>query len=88
NNEVEATRTNKPSGWASNSSASVSMLSKASGRTIGPNSLLKVMAGDAVTAQTQYYYEGGTTNSTNSLATDVLASLLQTLNTTGAVSSS
>ncbi|MBN8838550.1 MAG: hypothetical protein J0I09_14915 [Sphingobacteriia bacterium] len=87
-NEVEATRTAKPGGWVSNTSAGVSMLSKASGNTIGPNSLLKVMAGDAVTATVQYYYTGTTGNNTNSLATDILASLLQTLNTTGAVNSS
>ncbi|KAI9436102.1 hypothetical protein F5148DRAFT_1303720 [Russula earlei] len=53
-----------------------SMLSKSSGHTVGPNSLLKVMAGDEMSAAVQYYFENSTTNtSTNSLAADIIASL-------------
>jgi len=76
-NEVATTRvTTVPSGWASNHSGAVSMLSKSSGHTVGPNSLLKVMAGDEMSAAVQYYFENPTTNtSTNSLAADIIASL-------------
>ncbi|MBS1578289.1 MAG: RHS repeat-associated core domain-containing protein [Bacteroidetes bacterium] len=80
NNEVNASRADKPSGWSSNTSSKVSKLSKATGNTVGPNSLLKVMAGDEITANVKYYYEGSTTNNNSSLTTNLLASLLQALN--------
>jgi RHS repeat-associated protein len=78
-NEVNNSRFAKPAGWQSNSSAKVSKLFK-TGPTVGPNSLLKVMAGDAISATTQYYYEGATTNNNNSLATNVITSLLAAFN--------
>jgi RHS repeat-associated protein len=75
-NEVATTRFTKPTGWTSNTSNSVSKLSKAIGKPIGPNSLLKVMAGDVVNASTQYYYGGAVTNNNNSFVGDVVNNLL------------
>lgn len=69
----------KPSGWASNTSSSVSKLSKLTGHTIGPNSLLKVMAGDVINAKTDYYYPGSVTNNNNSLISDIVAALVNAI---------
>jgi RHS repeat-associated protein len=55
-NEVEVTRYAKPSGWTNNSSSYVSQTGTLSGHFIGPNTLQKVMAGDLVSANVQYYY--------------------------------
>ncbi len=71
-NEVATTRFATPSGWQSNSSGSVSKLSKAIGKPIVPNGLLKVMAGDEINATTQYYYTGTVSNNNNSFVSDVV----------------
>ncbi|TAG29585.1 MAG: hypothetical protein EAZ35_10185, partial [Sphingobacteriia bacterium] len=68
-------------GWNNGSIGnSVSRLSKLTNK-VGPNSLLKVMAGDELSATTQYFYKSAVSNSsgTNQLATDVLSSLLQAI---------
>jgi RHS repeat-associated protein len=78
-NEVAATRFAKPVGWSSNTSSSVSRLSKLSGHTIGPNSLLKVMADDVINAQASYYYPAAVTNNHNSLVTDIVGALVQSI---------
>jgi RHS repeat-associated protein len=79
NNEVSQTRTDKPSGWQSNTSASVSKLGNLTHKA-GPNVLLKVMAGDQISATTQYYYQNNVTNGTgNNLTNDVLNQMLQSI---------
>jgi len=75
-NEVAGTRFTKPTGWQSNNSSSVSKLSKAIGKPIGPNSLLKVMAGDVLNASTDYYYQSSVNNNNNSFVSDVINNLL------------
>jgi RHS repeat-associated protein len=86
NNEVEQTRTAKPPGWNNTDVQSyVSKLSppisKLTNSVIGPNSLLKVMAGDEISASTLYFYQDPVTNSTNdnSMVTNVIASLFGAL---------
>ncbi len=81
NNEVQVTRTAKTeaAGWNSNSSTSVSKLSK-NGHRLGPNMLLKVMAGDNVVVKTDYYYTGSPDNSTpNGLLGQVVNNLFSAL---------
>ncbi len=78
-NEVLTTQAAKPPGWPSNTSSSVSQLSKLSGHTIGPNSLLKVMAGDTLNAKADYYYAAAVTNNNNSLVTDIVTDLVQAI---------
>jgi RHS repeat-associated protein len=85
-NEVSVTRTGKPSGWNSNSSSSVSKLSKLTGNTIGPNSLLKVMAGDELNARADYYYQSPVANNSNSLLTDIVNTLVQAISGSTAAS--
>ena len=75
-NEVEATRMNKPSGWTGNTSASVSHLGNLSGHNIGPNVLQRVMAGDKVSAITDYYYASATGGSNSNMVANVLANLV------------
>jgi RHS repeat-associated protein len=78
-NEVATTRLTKPPGWNSNTSTSVSKLSKLTGHTIGPNSLLKVMAGDVINARADYYYPAQVTNNNKSLVTDIVAALVNAI---------
>ena len=75
-NEVEATRTNTPSGWMGNTSASVVHLGNISGHNIGPNVLQRVMAGDKVSAISDYYYAAPTGGSNPNMVANVLASLV------------
>jgi RHS repeat-associated protein len=74
--EVESTRVPTPFGWTSvNTSASVSELGNTFGKTIGPNTLQKVMAGDMVTASVQYYYQSPSTSSNPNIIPNILSSL-------------
>lgn len=68
-------------GWTNNTIGSyVSRVGNLAGKKIGPNSLLKVMAGDEVSATTIYYYQSSVTNiSGTSHVTDVLGSLAQAI---------
>ena len=78
-NEVEQTRFTKPTGWASNTSSSVSNLGSLTHK-MGPNALLKVMAGDQISATTQYYYQNAVTNTTgNNLTTSIVTALIQSI---------
>jgi RHS repeat-associated protein len=64
NNEVINTRILKDpqaAGWSSNNSQMVSKLSKY-GYQVGPNALLKVMAGDNIGTKVDYYYDQPTNN--------------------------
>jgi RHS repeat-associated protein len=67
-------------GWQNTGIGSyVSKLSKLT-NTVGPNSLLKVMSGDVITATTQYYYQNAAVNTSgSSLPANVLASLAQAI---------
>jgi RHS repeat-associated protein len=81
-NEVQQTRQTAPPGWASHYSdpqrSQVSALNGTAnaGKVIGPNMLLKVMAGDNLDVSTEYYYaqNPGSQTSTPSL-TALTASL-------------
>ncbi len=64
NNEVVTTRIDKSpqaAGWTSNTSQMVSKLSKYSYQ-VGPNALLKVMAGDNIGTGVEYFYDQPTNN--------------------------
>ncbi|MES2372836.1 MAG: DUF6443 domain-containing protein [Bacteroidota bacterium] len=88
NNEVSQTRFGVNSipgqlsggGWNNSTiGSSVSRLSKLTNK-IGPNNLIKVMAGDLVTTTTQYFYQNPASNSTGaSPLTNVIQSLLQAI---------
>jgi RHS repeat-associated protein len=85
-NEVETTRYNTPSGWTGNTTASVSRLGNIVAHNIGPNTLQKVMAGDIVNANVQYYYSQPASNYNPNYVSNVLNSLLQAI-TNGPTSS-
>lgn len=75
-NEVEVTRTAVPTAWQSvNTSASCSGLGNLAGHNIGPNSLLKVMAGDLINTSVQYYYQSPSTSSNPDIIPNILNSL-------------
>ncbi len=76
NNEVAKTRVLKSeaSGWTANTSAYISKLN--STQQVGPNQLLKVMAGDLLSTNAQYYYNQTTTNSATSTVFSSVISML------------
>lgn len=79
NNEVTVTRWDKPIQWQSNTSESVSKLSAQSHKA-GPNVLLKVMAGDQISAATNYYYQNNVTNTSgNNFTNDVITTLINSI---------
>ena len=84
NNEVTATEyPTASSGWTSNSSDYVSKIGNLAGGNIGPNSLLKVMAGDLVSTQTDYFFQSGGNNNNNNLVNNIVTALVQALGSGG-----
>jgi RHS repeat-associated protein len=87
-NEVIETRRDNI-GWASNSSLKVSRLvtTGTPGTTsVGPNTLLKVMAGDVVNAYTKYFYEMppvSTQITSNGILSSIVSSLIGGLTGSG-----
>ena len=72
------------SGWADNTSAYVSRVGASAASKVGPNSLMKVMAGDKISATAQYYYPDVVTNSTGtSILSELLGSLVQAISSGG-----
>lgn len=87
-NEVNTTRTDRPVAWTScvlpgqtiNDNHKVSMLKAVGGvAKIGPNALLRVMAGDEVNAKADYYYQTDPGPSSNSAVTTLVNGLLSAL---------
>lgn len=72
-------------GWSANTSQYVSKLNNT--RPVGPNQLLKVMAGDLLHANVQYYYQQVATNSTGSTILSSVLSMLGSSITGSAVTS-
>jgi RHS repeat-associated protein len=79
-NELLLSRADKTEAplWNANTSQKVSKLSL-NGRKMGPNMILKVMAGDNVAAKTDYYYTGSVSNPGGGLLNNVVTSLLSAL---------
>ncbi len=89
NNELANTRQDKPGGWSNNSSIKVSKLLNIGNTSIGPNAILKVMAGDEIQGKFSYYYVAGGTSQNGNLLSNIVNSLLLALggssNTTSGV---
>lgn len=83
NNEVLNTRIPKDpqaAGWTSNTSQMVSKLSKF-GYQVGPNALLKVMAGDNIGTKVDYYYDQPSNNPVGStLLTSLINNFANSIN--------
>jgi RHS repeat-associated protein len=82
NNEVSNTRTPGPvPGWTSNLTQAAKLQPPAGvGTAIGPNVILKVMAGDIINAQADYYYQANTPQPpNNNVLTNIVQSLLGAL---------
>lgn len=81
-NEVLISRRDKQTvcpGWTANTSVSVSQRVQQT-QKVGPNIILKVMAGDELTAYTKYYYTGTVDNTgSNGILSPVLSTLLTSL---------
>lgn len=73
-------------GWQNSTIGSyVSRIGNLTGKKVGPNTLLKVMAGDQVSATTMYYYQNPVTNNSTdpSVLTNLLVSLTQAITGSG-----
>ena len=72
-------------GWTSGSIGDyVARVGNLAGRKTGPNALLRVMAGDEVSATTIYYYQQPVVNTAGtSIVTDILGSLVQVISGSG-----
>ncbi len=68
-------------GWTNNTIGNyVSRIGNLAGKKTGPNTLMKVMAGDEISATTIYYYQDPVVNTSGtSNVTDVLGSLVQAI---------
>jgi len=80
-NEVSSTRVNKTdaAGWNANAGNRVSKLGYF-GKKLGPNMMLKVMAGDEIAARTDYYYTGQPDNNVpNNILSSIVSSLFSSL---------
>ena len=76
-------------GWQNSSIGSyVSRIGNLAGKKIGPNTLLKVMAGDELSATTIYYYQEAVVNNnvSSSVLTNLLVSLGQAISGSGVTS--
>jgi len=69
------------SGWTNNTSAYVSRIGNLAAKKLGPNVLLKVMAGDEISANTMYYYKEPVQNQAggSSFVPDVITGLVNAL---------
>jgi len=76
-------------GWANNTSAYVARVGNLAGKKVGPNVLMKVMAGDEISASSMYYYQSSTANTTTgtTIVSDLLTSLVQAISGSGSTSS-
>lgn len=83
-NLSRAPKTEVP-GWTANTSQYVSKLNNT--RMVGPNQMLKVMAGDLLHANVQYYYQQVAANSTGSTVFGSVLSMLGSSITGSAVTS-
>ncbi|GGA82750.1 DUF6443 domain-containing protein [Puia dinghuensis] len=77
-NELVNSRTDRPSTWSGNTSAKVALLT-ATGQKVGPNLILKVSAGDIISAQSSYFYLTNDPTGSSTGVSDVLTSLLGAL---------
>jgi RHS repeat-associated protein len=88
-NEVTNTRITSPvPGWASNTSNTSKLQPQAgAGTAVGPNVLLKVMAGDIINAKADYYYQASTPQPQTNVLTNIVQSLFGALTGSSNVSS-
>ncbi|HRQ49449.1 MAG TPA: RHS repeat-associated core domain-containing protein, partial [Agriterribacter sp.] len=86
-NEVTTTRYARPSGWTNNSTDYVSRIGNLAGKTVGPNTLQKVMAGDKVSAEVKYYFTGAPGGGSSGMLANVLGSLIASIGSSGATGS-
>jgi RHS repeat-associated protein len=84
NNEVRRSWIGNTSsiGWTTNPTADLCKLEK-NGQRIGPNIILKVMAGDIIRAESRYYYAANPGPGTSSIINDILNALLGAYATAG-----
>ncbi len=83
NNEVVSTRIARPPAWQSNSTLTVSKLVSTGSLAVGPNAILKVMAGDAISATANYFYQLNGTAQNTGITNTIVNSLLGALGGSG-----
>jgi RHS repeat-associated protein len=81
-NEVQLTRITSPGSWPSHG-GNVAKLLGNSTNAIGPNTILKVMAGDELFAMANYHYVAGGPSSNTGIINNIVNSLLQALGSSG-----
>lgn len=77
-NELNLTRSNKPAGWNANTTQKVIKLSTTgTDKSVGPNVLMKVMSGDVIATNVNYYFQvsGGNNNITNHIVNTIIGNI-------------
>lgn len=78
-NELQRTRLTNQSIWPGNSTDVVRLTALDPNKVLGPNMIVKVMAGDIVNCQVKYYYAGMGSSGSNPLLNNVITSFMNAL---------
>ncbi len=83
-NELKLTRLPNtlptPTVWPGNNTDVVKLTASAAGKVMGPNMILKVMAGDIINSNVSYYYLVNNATGTGPLLNDMIGSFVNALN--------
>jgi RHS repeat-associated protein len=78
-NELQQTRITSQLIWPGNSTDVVKLTALDPNKVLGPNMILKVMAGDIIHSNVKYYYAGTGNNGSNPLLNNLVGSLVNAL---------
>jgi RHS repeat-associated protein len=89
-NQVLLTRIDKPGSWptSDNSSLKVAKLINNGTNAVGPNAILKVMAGDNIAATAKYHYVANGNSINNGIVPNIVSAIVQALGSSANIAGS